>query len=109
MSPPAPLSPTRLRRASTVGMVVLCAMVLSAGAVFFVWQRYQFVKLGFSVHQLRQEREALVERIEPLRVEVEYLSRLERIDALARQQLGMRPPAPAQVIVIEGYVPPASR
>jgi cell division protein FtsL len=101
--------PMRLRRASTALLVVACALVLSIGAVFFVWQRYQFIRLGFTVNKLREQRAALVERIEPLRVEVEYLSRLERIDALARQQLGMRPPAPSQVILIEGYVPPASR
>lgn len=109
MNPIGPLSYARMRRASTAVLVVACALVLSAGAVFFVWQRYQFVHLGFTVHKLREQRAALEERIEPLRVEVEYLSRLERIDALAREQLGMRPPSPSQVIVIEGYVPPASR
>jgi cell division protein FtsL len=99
----------RLRRASTAVLVVACALVLAVGAVFFVWQRYQFVRLGFTVNKLREQRGALVERIEPLRVEVEYLSRLERIDSIARTQLGMRPPAPSQVILIEGYVPPAPR
>jgi cell division protein FtsL len=109
MNATGPLSYVRMRRASTAVLVVACALVLSVGAVFFVWQRYQFIRLGFAVHKLRGERAALEERIEPLRVEVEYLSRLERIDALAREQLGMRPPAPSQVIVIEGYVPPAPR
>jgi cell division protein FtsL len=99
----------RARRASTAVLVVACALVLTVGAVFFVWQRYQFIRLGFTVHKLREQRAAIMEKIEPLRVEVEYLSRLERIDALARGQLGMRPPAPTQVIVIEGYVPPAPR
>lgn len=103
------LSAIRTRRASTAVLVVACAFVLSVGAVFFVWQRYQFIRLGFTVHNLREQRAALIDKIEPLRVEAEYLSRLERIDALARQQLGMRPPTPSQVIVIEGYVPPASR
>lgn len=109
MNTSPPLSGMRHSRASTAVLVVACAVVLTLGAVFFVWQRYQFIRLGFTVHKLREERAAVVEKIEPLRVEVEYLSRLERIDALARQQLGMRPPTPSQVILIEGYVPPASR
>jgi cell division protein FtsL len=109
MNTGASLSGLRHRRASTAVLVVACATVLTVGAVFFVWQRYQFIRLGFTVHKLREERAAIVEKIEPLRVEVEYLSRLERIDALARQQLGMRPPTPSQVILIEGYVPPAHR
>ena len=109
MNATPPLSGMRQRRASRAVLVVACAIVLSVGAVFFVWQRYQFIRLGFTVHKLREERAAILEKIEPLRVEVEYLSRLERIDALARQQLGMRPPTPSQVILIEGYVPPANR
>jgi cell division protein FtsL len=109
MNATGPVTYARMRRASTAVLVVACALVLSVGAVFYVWQRYQFVRLGFTVHKLRGEKAALEERIEPLRVEVEYLSRLERIDALAREQLGMRPPLPSQVIVIEGYDAPALR
>lgn len=109
MNAGGPLPYTRSRQATTAVLVVACALVLSIGAVFFVWQRYQFIRLGFTVNQLRDRKAALEERIEPLQVEVEYLSRLERIDALAREQLGMRPPQPSQVIVIEGYDAPAAR
>jgi cell division protein FtsL len=109
MNATGPVSYARMRRSSTAVLIVACAVVLSVGAVFFVWQRYQFIRLGFIVHALREQQAAIADRIEPLRVEVEYLSRLERIDALARQQLGMRPPTPSQVIVIEGYGPPAPR
>ena len=51
------------------------------------------------------EQARLEEVIEPLEVEVRYLSRLERIDELARTQLGMAPPLPSQVIVLESDVP----
>lgn len=88
-------------------LVVLCAVVITVGAVFFLWQRYQFVRLGYEVNRLRAEKARLEEAIEPLEVEVRYLSRLERIDRLAREELGMHPPAPSQVIVVETDVPPA--
>lgn len=94
-----------LGSASGMVLVVLCAVVLTVGAVFFLWQRYQFVSLGYEVNRLRAERTRLAESIEPLEVEVHYLSRLERIDRLARQELGMRRPYPAQVIELESDVP----
>jgi cell division protein FtsL len=99
--------PDSLGSASYLVLVVLCAVVLTVGAVFFLWQRYQFVRLGYEVNRLRAEKARLEETIEPLEVEVEYLSRLERIDRLAREQLGMQPPLPSQVIVLENDVPSA--
>jgi cell division protein FtsL len=97
--------PVALGSAAGVVLAVLCAAVLTAGAVFFLWQRQQFVQLGYEVNALRTERVRLREAIEPLEVEVHYLSRLERIDRLARTELGMRPPTPAQVIVLESDEP----
>ena len=99
--------PRALRRASTMVLTVLCAVVLTVGAVFFLWQRYQFVRLGYDVNRLRAEKSRLEDVIEPLEVEVQYLSRLERIDELARGRLGMHAPLPSQVIVLESDVPPA--
>jgi cell division protein FtsL len=96
-----PLPAARSRNGARTVLVVLCALVLSAGALFYLWQRYEFVRLGFAVHDLRARKAALLEQIEPLRVEAHYLSRLERIEALAREKLNLRPPVPSQVIVVE--------
>ena len=92
----------RFRTGASAVLIVLCAVVIAAGGLFYLWQRYQFTRLGFEVAQLRQRKAELQEKLEPLQVEVDYLSRLERIDTLARE-LGMRPPAPGQVIVLEGH------
>ena len=88
-------------RGGTLLLIVGCAALLTIGALFFVWQRYQFVRLGFEVGALRHRQAALQERIEPLEVEAQYLARPERIEAIARERLGMRPPHPEQVIEIE--------
>ena len=88
-------------RAHTVFWIVVGCVLITAAALFFVWQRYQFVRLGFEVGELRQRHAALERRLEPLEVEVEYLSRPERIELLARERLGMDVPQPEQVIVIE--------
>ena len=88
------------RPSSFLVLVVLCAMVLTIGAVLFLWQRYQYIRLGFEISALRRDKTRLEERIEPLEVEAAYLSRPERIEKLARDRLGLRPPQPEQMIQI---------
>ena len=90
-------------------LALLCAAVVTLAALWFLWQRYQFVRLGYEVSRLQRAQAALVEIIEPLGVEAGYLSRLERIDALARGQLGMRPPRPSQIIILGDHGPPADQ
>ena len=97
--------PAALRAGASLMVVVLCALVLTFGALFYLWQRYQFISLGFEVEQLRAAKTKLVEEIEPLQMESDYLSRPERIEILARERLGMRPPRPGQVIVLENNGP----
>ncbi|MCZ6558085.1 MAG: cell division protein FtsL [SAR324 cluster bacterium] len=87
----------RSRGLSSMTLVVFCAALLTVGAVFFLWQRYQYIRLGFAVTELRQRKAVLQGEIEPLEFEVEYLSRLERIETLATERLGMRPPRTSQV------------
>ena len=91
----------RFRRGGHAVVAVLCAMLVTLGALIYLWQRYQFIRLGFEVDRLRQQRADLTQQLEPLQVEADFLSRLSRIDRLARGQLGMRPPNPSQVIVVE--------
>ena len=92
-----PISQQRPSTRSMVVPMVLCATILTLGALFFVWQRYQFLRLGFTVAELRQRKAVLQDLIEPLEIEVEYLSRPERIESLATKQLGLRVPQPSQV------------
>ena len=103
-----PRLPEALRTGSSLMLVVLCAVVLTFGAVFYLWQRYQFIRLGYEVERLRADKSRLEEIIEPLRVEAEYLARPQRIEALARERLGMRPPTSRQVIRLESDVPLAA-
>lgn len=86
--------------ARTVGVLVVCALVLTFGAVFYVWQRYQYIKLGFEVNNLRREKARMEEIIDPLEVEAAYLSSPARLEALARE-LGLKEPKPAQVVVVD--------
>jgi len=107
---PDPSGRARLLRphisAHTVGVLLICAVVLTAGAVFYIWQRYQFISLGFEVNELRREKAGLEAQIEPLEVEKAYLSRPGPLEKAARK-MGLREPQPEQVIKVITDVPAA--
>jgi len=78
--------------------------LMTALAVFFVWQRYQYVQLGRQVARLQAQETLLRQVIEPLEVEVDYLSRPERVEDIARSRLGMRQPEPDHVYRLDIHV-----
>lgn len=95
----------RGHRVRTFLQILFFAGLITVGSVFYVWQRYQYIRLGFEVAALRQTLTQEEKRLEPLEVEVDYLSRPERIDLIARQQLGLRAPSPSQIVLVEQDVP----
>ena len=72
-----PSIPEALRAGASLMVVVLCALVLTFGALFYLWQRYQFISLGFEVERLRA---LLVEKeveCDELRREIALLKEVE--------------------------------
>jgi hypothetical protein len=62
------------------------------------WQHFQCVWGGYQLEQSKAERADLEEQNHQLRLERAALADPERIDTLARTQLGMVSPGPQQVI-----------
>ncbi len=81
-------------------------MLFSAGLAY-AWERFALVRHGYAIERLKAEREALVESNRQLRLEEASLSNPERIDAIARADLGLKPPDPKQVVHLEDSAPPA--
>lgn len=105
-------SSTRLRRvkpgrastAQVTGIVLLSAVVLLGGVMLYLWPQMSLVELGYRQNTLRARRDRVARRRNELQVERAMLRRLERIEAIAIQRLGMRPPKLAQVIYVKPEV-----
>jgi cell division protein FtsL len=78
--------------------------------LLFAWQHFQCVRNGYQIEQLKAERGALEEWNHQLRLEQASLADPQRIDTLARKELGLVPPSAEQVIQVggSGAAPPAS-
>jgi cell division protein FtsL len=76
--------------------------------LLFAWQHFQCVRYGYQVEQFKAERATLEEQNHRLRLEQAALADPQRIDTLARTQLGMVSPSPEQMIRIGGSDPAAT-
>ena len=68
--------------------------------MLFAWQHFECVRYGYMIQQLKQEQAEMVERNHNLKVQFASLSDPQRIDTLARSELGLAPPKPNQIIQI---------
>jgi len=87
-------NPDRLRESCRI---VAYGAVLAAGLLLFAWQHFQCLQLGYQLEELKAERGQAAEMNQRLKLEAAALKSPERIDAIARNTLGLTIPVPGQV------------
>lgn len=86
-------------------------MVTALGAVFlfglfaYGWQHYQWIQYGYRIEEAQKKKEQLSEIGHALRLERSSLRDPQRIDAIARGELGMVVPAPGQLVTFSADAP----
>lgn len=75
-------------------------VLVLAGALSYVWQHTQVVRLGYEIERLRETRAVLEQERKALRLEMGQLRSLRRVEEIARTRLGMVTPKPGQVVLI---------
>jgi len=74
--------------------------LLLAVSLFIVWSRLQVVTLDYDISRLESELRNLGQQTRQLRLEAASLSRPDRIEALAKRNLGLRFPSSRQLIPV---------
>jgi cell division protein FtsL len=82
------------------GLVALSTAIILLGILFYLWPQMRIVELGYQQDALRLQQAQALQRQKELQVELASLRRLDRIEQLAMQQLGMKPPQLSQVIYL---------
>jgi cell division protein FtsL len=85
-------------------LTALAAMFLLA-LFAYAWQHYRWMQHGYQIEEVEKKREQLSEIGRQLRLERATLRNPQRIDAIARGELGMVVPAPGQLVTISADVP----
>src|SRR5437868_6378218 len=93
----------RARRLASrhVGMaLLLSASMVLGGVLLYLWPQVRLVGLGYRHGKLLAQRTQLLQRQKELQVELGSLRQLRRIEDIATQHLGLRPPQATQVIYV---------
>ena len=81
-------------------MIFLISVLMMLVALALVWPNVRKVKLSYDYQALAAEREELLSENHLLRLERETLQSLYRIQALAKNEVGMIEPKKEQVVTI---------
>jgi len=85
-------------------ITVLAGMFL-LGLFAYGWQHYRWIQYGYRIQEAQKQKEQLAEAREQLRLEHASLRSVQRIDSIARRELGMVVPAPGQLVTLHSDSP----
>jgi len=85
-------------------ITVLASMFLF-GLFAYGWQHYQWIQYGYRIEEAQKKKEQLAEIGRQLRLERATLRSPQRIDSIARGELGMVVPAPGQLVTLNADAP----
>lgn len=86
-------------------MVTALAAMFLFGLFAYGWQHYQWIQYGYRIEAAQKKKEQLSEIRHQLRLERSSLRDPQRIDALARRELGMVHPVPGQLVTLSADAP----
>ncbi len=86
--------------------VTALAMMFLFGLFAYGWQHYQWIQYRYRIEEAQKKKEQLSEVGRQLRLERALLRNPQRIDTIARRDLGMVSPAPGQLLTLSAGVPP---
>jgi cell division protein FtsL len=90
----------RFQRRKTLlsGLLFICMFAL--WAMFHVWTRNLATELGYELSREQAITEQLISDNKALSLEISTLKSTQRLEQIALNQLGMRPPQPGQVVYL---------
>ena len=88
------VAPNHLRECARV---VFLGGMIALGAFLYAWQHFETIQLRYQLESMRSERAQGAELNQELKLEIAGLRAPERIDMIARRQLGLDAPVPGQV------------
>lgn len=97
------ISSTRLRKArffKKAGTFIVVLLIAAFGMVY-VWQRVQVIAIGYQIEALKKEKDELLRTNKALDIETATLTSPERIDAIARHDMGMTDALDTQLVVVK--------
>jgi cell division protein FtsL len=75
---------------------------LAACLWFYAWQHFECIQIRYQIEQLEAQRTQAAQLDEQLHLEVATLRSPSRVDSIARNELGLTVPVPAEIAPAQG-------
>lgn len=86
-------------RSVAIGVFLVVVLIFSA------WQHFELLQHGYYIEEMQQERARELEINRHLKLEIETLQSLDRIEKIATEQLDLVAPTESEAIVLQRVVP----
>ena len=73
--------------------------------LFYGWQHYMWIQYGYRIEEAEKKKEQLADVGRLLRTERASLRSMQRIESIARRQLGMVSATPDQLVILSADAP----
>ena len=70
-------------------MVVLTSFLITAGCLFYIWQWTNYLHIGYQTQALENDKKELQNHLGLLKTEINFLTRPQRIEAIATKRAHM--------------------
>lgn len=91
----------------TPALLMMAGVMLGIGGFLYLWQWAHYLNEGYQVQKLQKHKLVLKEETEMLELEVNYLSRPERLERIALKQLKLKYPNASQLRNLPDQAHPA--
>ncbi len=83
-------------------LIYLFAIFLFAASImFYLWHHIDVIRAGYRIEELKNRKKALQEDIRQLKIKKSELIRLDRVDEIAKNKLGLIKVKEDEIIVIK--------
>ncbi len=89
-----------IRKPKTTMIWIIFMAMFIAELLIYTWCRVQFVGIGYEISNAAHHLQEHIKLQNNLKVELASLKSPDRIAKIAKNQLGLKTPTPAQVIII---------
>jgi cell division protein FtsL len=93
--------PANPARAQDFWKRVAVGAAMAAGLLLYAWQHFECIQIRYQIEQLDGEQAKAEQLNQQLHLEVATLRSPMRVDAIARNQLGLTVPVPGQVAPVD--------
>jgi len=82
-------------------LYIFYILIFITSLMFYLWHHIDVIRAGYKIEEIKKEKKRLQEEIRQLKIKKSELIRLDRVDQIAKNKLGLVKVKEDEIIVIK--------